>query len=156
MKSWMMLRRGVAAVLGFSLAFLLIGCGEDEPSPGLSQVVNPIVTVGSVQEMEEYLGYEIPVLEKEVEFYIVLVIDGVAESGRIRYADGTDFNIKRGTGDVSGIYGGILEREETIEGVPVSFYSFEDFRYAIWEQDGFACSLTGDVALMEEVTALIS
>lgn len=152
--------RAVVAVC-LCLGVLLSGCGttqQDESADsdsGFVQMVNPLVPVNSLQEMEKYLGYTVPVLEKEVSDYIVLVIDGIAESGRIRYADGSDFNIKHGSGDISGIYGGILEAETTIDGISVSFFVYEDIRYAIWEKDGFTCSLTGTAELEKSVTALL-
>ncbi len=146
-------------LMALCLAFALVGCGTEQneaPDAGFVQVVNPLVSVESVGEMEEKLGYSVPVLEKDVESYIVLVIDGDCESGRIRYADGSDFNIKKGSGDISGIYGGVLETEENIHGVTVSFYVYEELRYAIWERDGFAYSLTGGAALSADVAALLS
>ena len=148
----------VILVACLCLMVLLCGCGgsrNEVPDSGLVQVINPLVTVDSVEDMEEYLGYTVPVLEKEADSHIVLVIDGAAESGRIRYADGSDFNIGQGTGDISGIYGGVPEGEKTISGVAVSFFTFEDMRYAIWEKDGFAFSLTGAAALEQDVAALI-
>lgn len=146
---------GRALLVSFCLT-LLCGCRAEKVDYGYSQVVNPIVEVGSVQEMEERLGYSVPVLEKSVEVYIVLVIDGAAESGRIRYSDGSIFNIQRGSGDISGIYGGVLEAEEVIAGIAVSVYAYEGLRYAIWEKDGFAYSLTGGDALLDDVAALIA
>lgn len=149
------------AVIATCLCLIVIlgGCSKSKnevPDPGFAQVVNPLVTVDSAEDMEKHLGYSIPVLEKEVDTYIVLVIDGVADSGRIRYADGSDFNIKKGTGDISGIYGGVYEGEKTISGVVVSFFCYEDIHYAIWEKDGVAFSLTGATALEEDVAALIN
>ena len=146
-------------LMALCLAFVLAGCGTEQteaPDAGFVQVVNPLVSVESVGEMEEKLGYSVPVLDKDVESYIVLVIDGVCESGRIRYADGSDFNIKEGSGDISGIYGGALEVEENIHGTNVSFYVYEELRYAIWEKDGFTYGLTGGAALPVDVAALLS
>ena len=140
------------------LAVLFSGCSNKQDTashPGFVQAVNPLVIVDSIQEMEQYLGYDIPILEKDVDSHIVLVIDGSAESGRIRYTDGSIFNIKRGTGDISGIYGGTREAEEVIHGVSVSFYQFEDIHYAIWEASGFTYSLTGGTTLRDDVAALI-
>ena len=145
-------------VAGLCLICLLGGCAEQEPTatdPGFVQMVNPLVTVDSIQDMEAKLGYPVPVLNKAVDTYIVLVVNGIAEQGRICYADGSDFNITRGTGDISGIYGGVLDRTETISGIEVSFLAYEDIRYAIWEKDGFAFSLTGGDALANEVATLI-
>ena len=135
---------------------LLLGCGaEESKNEEFVQMVNPLVTVNSVQEMEQMLGYTVPVLDKDVASYIVLVIDGSAESGRIRYADGTDFNIKRGSGDISGIYGGTREGETSIGGVPVSLWVYEDLRYALWEADGFTHSLAGTALSEADLAALI-
>ena len=140
------------------LVVLMSGCGgqkEETPDPGFVQMGNPLVTVASAEEMETQLGYTVPVLDRDVSDYIVLVIDGAAESGRIRYADGSDFNIKQGSGDISGIYGGTQEEEMEIDSVAVTFFRFENIRYAIWEKDGFAFSLSGGETLVEDVAALI-
>ena len=51
--------------------------------------------------------------------------------------------MKYGTGDISGIHGGVLEKTESIAGAEVSLYTFEDTRYGIWEKDGYTYSLTG-------------
>ena len=135
------------------------GCANkqaDTPDTGFVQMGNPLVEVASLQEMEEKLGYSVPVLDKAVDTYIVLVTGGTAQQGRIRYADGASFDMKQGTGDISGIYGGVVENAETISGVTVSFLTYEDLRYAIWEKDGFTFSLTGGEALAQEVAALIA
>lgn len=136
---------------------LLSGCGtkNDVPDPERVQVFNPMMAVSSVEEMESYLDFSVPVLDKEVESYIVLVIDGYPTMGRIYYADGSVFSIQYGTGDISGIYGGTLEDTQPIEGVNVSYYTYETTRYALWETGGFTYSLTGGVTLEEEVTTLI-
>ena len=143
-------------------ACMLAGCGSVEnqgetkaPKPELVKVVNPLMTVSSVEEMEKYLDFSVPVLEKEAESYIVLVIDGYPQNGRIRYADGNTFNMKYGSGDVSGIYGGTLEKTEELDGVTVSYYTYDTTRYALWEQDGFTYSLTGGENLEEEVKSLL-
>ena len=143
-------------------ACILAGCGSVEnqgeanaPKPELVKVVNPLMTVASVEEMEQYLDFSVPVLEKEAEAYIVLVIDGYPQNGRIRYADGNTFNMKYGSGDVSGIYGGTLEKTEEVDGVAVSYYTYDATRYALWEQGGFTYSLTGGENLEEEVKSLL-
>ena len=143
-------------------ACILAGCGSVEnqgeakaPKPELVKVVNPLMTVSSVEEMEQYLDFSVPALEKEAEAYIVLVIDGYPQNGRIRYADGNTFNMKYGSGDVSGIYGGTLEKTEDVGTVTVSYYTYDTTRYALWEQDGFTHSLTGGENLEEEVKSLL-
>lgn len=168
--------RCMIAAISLCLAILLAGCGskadptqapsqDESPSTGYVQMVNPLVTVNDLQEMEERLGYTVPTLAKDVEAYIVLVMNGTAEQGRIQYADGSVFNIKKGSEDVSGIYGGTKEYDKIfgsivtngniVGGITVSFYVYEDIHYAIWEQNGFSFSLTGGEKLEDEVNALI-
>lgn len=137
---------------------LLAGCAKPQaeaPESGFVQMVNPLVTVESLEEMEAKLGYAVPALDKDVASYIVLVYDGAPQQGRIRYADGADFDMKRGTGDVSGIYGGTLEKEETVGGIAVSVMTYDGIRYALWEKDGFTYCLTGGDDLLQEVAVLI-
>lgn len=136
---------------------MLTGCAEqsNQPSPERLQVVNPMMKVSSAQEMASYLDFAVPVLDKPVDEYIVLVIDGYPDVGRIYYQDGSVFSMKYGEGDISGIYGGVPEKEETIRDVPVSFFTFEESGYAIWEMDGFTFCLTGAEQLETEVEAII-
>ncbi|MGN0159800.1 MAG: hypothetical protein ACI4AQ_00245 [Lachnospiraceae bacterium] len=130
------------------------------PNPEYVQVVSPILEVSSAEEMSEYLDFDVPVLDKAVKAYIVMVIDGYPRSARIEYADNSTFNMEYGTGDISGIHGGTFDREETINGVKISFYHYysevtnEDFRYALWETDGFTYSLTGTDHIEEEIQYL--
>ena len=150
----------ILSVLCLSLLIagsLLSGCGQRNaaPDPEFVQVFNPMMEVSSVKEMEEYLDFSIPVLDKEVDRYIVLVIDGYPTMGRIYYTDGGVFSIQYGTGDISGIYGGSLEKTEPVNGIKVSYYTYETTRYALWETNGFTYSLTGGIALEKEVAALI-
>ncbi len=116
------------------------------PSPDPVQVSNPILTVGSVDEMEEYLDFKVPVLDKEIESCSVLVEGGYPGMGQINYKDGSEFRIKYGSGDISGIYGGTLVETEVIEGTEIGYYRYEDTAYAIWECGGFTFSYayTGD------------
>lgn len=129
------------------------------PNPDYVQVVSPIMEVQSEKEMEEYLDFDVPVIDKEVGTYIVLVIDGYPKTARIMYADGSIFNMEYGTGDISGICGGTVEKEETINGVKVSFCRYEGLngeeKYAIWENGGFTYSLSGADSLKDEVQSLI-
>ena len=150
-------RRAVSALLCLVIIsmFTFGGCDKNKPNPEFVQVVNPIVEVGSLNEMEEKLDFKVPALDKEAETYIVLVIDGYPAQARIKYADGSEFDMKYGSGDVSGIYGGELVKEENIEGTKVSFMKYEDISYAIWEKDGFSYSLCGNDDLADCVKALI-
>lgn len=109
-----------------------------DPNP--VQIPNPILTVASVEEMEEYLDFEVPVLDKEAASYAVFIEDGYPTMGQIEYADGSEFRIQYGSGDISGIHGGTLEKSEKIDGVEVEQYRYENTTYAIWEQNGFTFS----------------
>jgi hypothetical protein len=150
-------RRTIIALLCIALCSLMtIGCGKSgAPRPDKVQVVNPLMEVASLEEMERYLDYSVPVLEKEVDAYIVLVFDGYPQMGRIRYADGAVFNMQYGSGDISGIYGGTLESTEECGEVEVSYYVYEELHYALWETGGFTYSLSGGEDLKADVAALI-
>ncbi len=119
--------------------------GDNIPNPEIVQIPNPFITVTSVKEMEEYLDFNVPVLDKEVETYSVLVEDSYPTMGQINYTDGSEFRIKYGSGDISGIYGGTLEESKDIEGVKVDYYRYTgdtapELTYAVWEQSGFTFS----------------
>ena len=129
---------------------------SEVPQPKPAQVVNPMVTVSSREEMEQMLDFAVPVLEKPVEKYIVLVFDGIPTMGRLYYEDGAVFSVQYGSGDISGIYGGTLQSTGAAEGVAVSYYQYETTRYALWERDGFTYSLTGGDRLEQEVAALLA
>lgn len=128
----------------------------ESPNPDPVQIANPIMEVSSVDEMEQYLDFDVPLLEKEAETYIVLIVDGYPEVGRIRYTDGSLFSIKYGSGDISGIYGGKLETVAEVDSIEVTYYTFDSIRYAIWESNGFTYSLTGTGNLEEDVEMVIS
>lgn len=126
-----------------------------EPQPEMVQAANPMLEVSSVEEMEQYLDFEVPTLDKAAEAYIVMIIDKYPRIARIEYEDNSTFNMEYGTGDISGIYGGTLDKEETINNVKVNFYTYfndtNTIRYALWEKDGFTYSLTGTDTLEEDV-----
>lgn len=132
--------------------------GSKHPHPEQVQCPNPLIEVENLGEMERYLDFKIPVLEKDVETYIVFVNDSYPASGRIVYADGTVFNMEYGTGDISGIYGGKLVKTETIGEAEVSFYTYTGvdgavLSYANWEKDGFTYSLSEESSNFEQLTA---
>ena len=110
------------------------------PNPQMVQVPDPFITVTSIAEMEEYLDFDVPVLDKEVKSYSVLIDNSYPVMGQIDYADGSEFRIQYGSGDISGIYGGTLEESKDIDGVKVEYYKYTDTTYAIWEQNGFTFS----------------
>ena len=45
--------------------------------------------------------------------------------GQVDYADGSQFRIQYGSGDISGIYGGTLEESREIAGVSVAYYQYD-------------------------------
>lgn len=124
------------------------------PNPQYAQVGNPLMEVGSLQEMEKYLDFDITALDKEAIGYTVIVNGGFPEIGRIHYADGSLFSVKYGTGDISGIYGGTLEKQEDLNGIAVSYMRYEDTRYALWECGGFTYALTEGTDLEADVEVL--
>ena len=151
-------RRTLIALLGIALCSLLVvGCGEsDQPRPDKVQVVNPLMEVASLEEMEKTLDFSVPVLEKDVDAYIVLVFDGYPQMGRIRYADGATFNVQYGSGDISGIYGGVEQGTEQVNGVSVTYLEYDGLRYALWETGGFTHCITGGEGLEAEVASLLN
>ena len=76
--------------------------------------INPIVEVSSKEEMEEKLGFEVPMLTKDVEKYIVIIdADRKPYHGRIIYSDNNVFEIeKTEEKDISGIYGSELKSKD--------------------------------------------
>lgn len=110
--------------------------GENS-QPG--QMDNIVINVASVSEMEEHLGFDVPILDKDVNSYFVM--DTNPPMGQVYYADGSEFRIQRSSGDISGIYGGALKETKDIDGVAVGFYKSTDaITYAIWEHNGFSFS----------------
>lgn len=152
----------IAAVL--IIAVVIIGVGVINKNNNgkiavtdLLQIANPITELDSEEEMKKYLGFDVPVLDKEVESYIVIGEDKYATHARIIYKDGTVFEMEKGDKDVSGIYGATLEKEETISDIKVSFYSLEELKYATWENNGFSYSYSNsngnvDVSEIIELT----
>ncbi len=131
-----------------------------KPQPEIVQVANPLIEVNSVDEMEKYLDFEVPVLDKEVETYIVIVDENnYPKTARIEYKDGSTFNMEYGSSDISGIFGGTLEKTEKINKADVKFYTYTDdssneVEYAIWEKDGFSYSLSNSANLQAEIENL--
>ena len=131
--------------------------GSNPPHPEQLQTLNPLMEVTSVSEMERYLDFRVPVLDKDVEAYIVIVDDSYPTLGRIMYADGSIFNMEYGTGDISGIYGGELVKTETFGKVEVSFFTYTgvedvEISYATWEHGGFTYSLSEKNVSFEQLS----
>lgn len=138
--------------------FIFTNFGSNKPHPEAVQIPSPILEVNSIDEMERYLDFEVPKLNKDVESYIVLVMDNYPTMARIIYSDGSIFNKEYGSGDISGIYGGNLVKTETMDDVEVHFYTYtnEDgtvTSYALWENDGFTYSLASANTTFEQLSA---
>ena len=110
-------------------------------SDATTEIPNPLEEVASADEMEKLLGYEIPVTrDKKADTYIVIKTGDIAQHGRIIYSDGTEFDIEKGEADVSGIYGGSLEKTVKINGTEIKIYTFENIRYGIWSDGVYSYS----------------
>ena len=130
---------------------------SNQPHPEQVQVPNPLLEVESLSEMERYLDFNVPVLDRDVESYIVIVDNSYPTVGRIVYADGSTFNMEYGTSDISGIYGGELVKTETFGKVEVSFFTYTDVEdveisYATWEHGGFTYSLSEKNVSFEQLS----
>lgn len=141
----------VAAVSG---AALLHGEERLTPDPAPVEVTNPIITVNTVEEMEEYLDFPVPVLDKETAALSVLVVQGYPVLGQVEYADGSLYRVQYGSEDVSGIYGGETVETRDTAGVQVECRIFEGTSYAVWTDEGFSFSYTGDVGEVEPLVGL--
>ncbi len=114
---------------------------KDQHKETLMELPNPITEVKSAAEMRQYLGYDVPIiLDKDVSKYIVIGKDKLANHGRVIYTDKSQFDIEKNSEDPSGIYGGVLKDKESIGGVNVTIYTYEDTIYAIWTYNDFAYS----------------
>ena len=140
------------AVLGGSL--LLRGGEGLTPDPAPVEVPNPVISVATVEEMEEYLDFPVPVLEKETAALSVLVAQGYPVLGQVEYADGSLYRVQYGSEDVSGIYGGETVETRDVDGVQVECRTFEGSSYAVWTDEGFSFSYTGDVSEVETLIGL--
>lgn len=148
---------GVLCLAALALIFLpRLFTDGNTPNPAFVQVGNPIMEVATHEEMESLLDFAVPLLEKGIERRTVIVMDGYPSMARIHYVDGGVFSMQFGSGDVSGIYGGTLSESKELNGVAVSFYTYDGTPYALWETDGFTFSLTGGDGLEGEVSTLLS
>ena len=138
--------------------FLFHNFGSNQPHPEMVQIPNPLLEVSSLDEMEKYLDFKVPTLSKDVESYVVLVADKYPTMARITYTDGSTFNKQYGSGDISGIYGGVFAKTEQVDNIELKFYTYtaEDgtiTSYAIWEKDGFTYSLASENTTFEQLSA---
>ena len=129
-------------ILFGGISFIL---NKDQHKEELMELPNPLTEVISANEMRQYLGYEVPVnLDKEVSKYIVIGNGKYANHGRIIYSDNSQFDIEKGDVDPSGIYGGVKTKEESIGGVTVELYTYENTSYGIWKYGEYSFSYSMD------------
>lgn len=157
-KAPLWLRWGAVAaclcVAAVSAAVLLRVNEGVTPDPAPVEVTKPIITVDTVEEMEEYLDLPVPVLDKETAALSVLVVQGYPVMGQVEYADGSLYRVQYGSEDVSGIYGGETVETRDMTGVQVECCTFEGSSYAVWTDEGFSFSYTGDVNEVETLIGL--
>lgn len=126
------------------------------------QIASPIIEVDTREEMKKYLGFDVPNVElKNIDKYIVVGYDGYADLARVLFEDETEFRMSR-KGDfenISGIFGGKIDRTENIDGVNVEIYIYNDLQYALWEVGEYEyCYTTSvdDANLIDFVTDVIN
>lgn len=78
--------------------------------------------------------------QKNVKTYIVIGSGKYATHGRIIYNDDSAFEIEKSKEDVSGIYGGTLEKEKTIAGIPIKINTFWKYKICTWQYKDFSYS----------------
>lgn len=121
-----------------------------------TKIVNPITEVESVSEIEKIIDLSVPVLDKEVDSYIVIndtnentfsiTSESTSENnkiGRILYSDNSVFSIGR-KNNVSGMFGGSLIKTITINNIKVELYDLEGVKYAEWNNKDIYYSYTAN------------
>ena len=114
-------------------------------------IPNPMVSIDSLDELEEYLGISSLKLDfKEIDSIVKYSNDVL---GQITYKDGSVLRVSKGNNDNSGIYGSKLKSEITINNVNVKIYSLEELEYAVWYKDGYSYSYKKSSS--EDITEII-
>ena len=106
----------------------------------LIQISNPIMEFEFFEKFQNCFKVSIPKLDKKISNYIAIGTDGYAGHARIRYEDGTSFEMDLTIEDASGISGGILTKEEKIDGVSIKFYNYDTINYANWTKNEISYS----------------
>jgi hypothetical protein len=112
-------------------------------------VANPILEMDDIEELEEHLGFAVPLPDMPEGYYPVYYAAVGGAIGEIRLTDGEITAVLRkakGTGDISGIYEEFAERETAeVAGVPTSLrYTQQGGGVALWEYEGYTCSVNVD------------
>lgn len=109
----------------------------------LEQITNPLLELSNKEDMKKYLGYDVPVLNKDVETYLVINMDddSYADHARIVYKDGSYFEMEKSkNNDISGINGSKEINESKIDNIIITTYEMEDTQYITWRNGDFSYS----------------
>lgn len=124
-------------------------------------VGNGMVEVESLAELSQALGFSVPEI-KNIPFEVTRTVytNGWNKFAQVEYQGGSQeeaalFRKARGTDDISGAYNPYSDvREVTVKEVPVTLKGNEGkYKLAIWQQDGFAYSLSFEPGGSEDVFA---
>lgn len=154
---WLLVFLICIGVMFFGMIYVNI---KDDHGAKKLKIANPLTEVSNVSEMQKYLGFKVPIIaDKEVNRYIVIGKNKYANHARIIYKDNSEFDMEKGDSDVSGIYGGELVKKESIGGVSVTIYKYEDTIYALWKDNEFSYSYAmfnqDENALNEDINKLM-
>lgn len=136
--------------------------GTSSSKHDLVQITDPITEVSSLDEMKDYLGFDVPELKgKKADSYIVIGDDGdkYAYHARVNYTDGTSLEMeKKKDADVSGFYGGTKLETVTISGVSAEIYSLDDTFYANLSVGDYSYSISSGSrdGLKSDLTTLVN
>ena len=121
------------------------------------EIPNPLTEVKSVSEMNQYLGYTVPVMDKKVEKYIIIGEGKYATHARIIYEDNTEFDMEKGSRDVSGIYGGEKQNEKEWNKVKIIYYQKDKTNYITYQTKEYSYSYSKEdkEVTQDEVKELI-
>ncbi|MBQ8132022.1 MAG: hypothetical protein IJ193_05995 [Bacilli bacterium] len=122
--------------------------------PTRLEIPNPLTEVKTVSEMNQYLGFTIPVMDKKVEKYIVIGEGKYATHARIIYEDQSEFDMEKGSNDVSGIYGGDKIEEKVYNNITVTFYKKDKTNYITYQTKEYSYSYSKEDKEMEEEEVL--
>ena len=94
---------------------------------------------------------------EKVEKYIVIGEGKYATHARIIYEDQSEFDMEKGSDDVSGIYGASIIEEKEIKKIKVTFHKKDETRYITYTTDMYSYSYSkeGNDITTKEVEELL-
>lgn len=101
-------------------------------------IPNPMTQISNLNELSSYLGLDVTNLDIKPIEGIYTFSDEIL--GEIRYQDNSTLRIGVGNNDISGIYGGTLVEEITINRINVKMKKSEKTNYAIWNDNNYSYS----------------